>query len=156
VKFTVRFRGREITHPQVAQVQLQRILAQLEEIANVEVRPAMEQRTMTLLVAPKPAVMQRVAQARALAEKARQQGKHHEEQAAKDDAIAKLEQQLSDRDEAEGGHDDDDDDDEGEGEAKSDAERSRTSKSLAALPSLGSPDAPPLARKRGMRGVASS
>lgn len=119
VKFTVRFRGREITHPQVAQSQLQRILGQLEEIANVEVRPAMEQRTMTLLVAPKPAVMQRVAQARALAEKARQQGKHHEEQAAKDEAIAKLEQQLSDRDEAEGGHDDDDDDAEGEGDAKS-------------------------------------
>ena len=63
MKFTVRFRGREITHPEKAQEQLDWIVGECEEIANVEVRPAMEQRTMTLLMAPKPAVMQKVAQA---------------------------------------------------------------------------------------------
>ena len=73
VKFTVRFRGREITHPEKAQEQLDWIIQQCEETANIEVRPVMEQRTMTLLIAPKPAVMQRVSQARAAAEKARQQ-----------------------------------------------------------------------------------
>src|SRR5580693_8610961 len=72
VKFTVRFRGREITHPEKAQEQLDWIVKQCEEIANIEVRPAMEQRTMTLLMAPKPAIMQKVAQARIVAEKARQ------------------------------------------------------------------------------------
>src|SRR5579884_2791915 len=72
VKFTVRFRGREITHPEKAHEQLDWIVQQCEEIANVEVRPAMEQRTMTLLMAPKPAIMQKVAQAKAAAEKARQ------------------------------------------------------------------------------------
>lgn len=73
VKITVRFRGREITHPEKAQEQIQIVLAGLEDLANLESRAAMEARTMTVLVAPKPAVMQRVAQAKVAAEKARQQ-----------------------------------------------------------------------------------
>jgi translation initiation factor IF-3 len=109
VKFTVRFRGREITHPQVAQGQLERIVQKLDELATVELRPTMEQRTMTLLMAPRPAVMQKVQQARAAAAKAlrREGGKADTEQQQRDDAIAKLEQQLADQDD-----DDDDDDDE--------------------------------------------
>jgi translation initiation factor IF-3 len=111
VKFTVRFRGREITHPEKAQEQLDWIIPQCEEIANVEVRPAMEQRTMTLVMAPKPAVMQRVAQARAAAEKARQKAIQEGRAAPisqEDDEVEKLEQQLEEQD------DDDDDDEEGE------------------------------------------
>jgi translation initiation factor IF-3 len=73
VKFTVRFRGREITHPEKAQEQLKIVIEAVEDIANVESRAAMEARAMTVLVAPKPAVMQRVAQAKVAAEKARQQ-----------------------------------------------------------------------------------
>ena len=109
VKFTVRFRGREITHPEKAQEQLDWISKQAEDLANIEGRPTMEQRTMTLLMAPKPAVMQKVAQARAAAEKARQkaiaEGRStpHEPE---DDEIEKLEQELADKDD-----DDDDDDD---------------------------------------------
>jgi translation initiation factor IF-3 len=72
VKFTVRFRGREITHPEKAHEQLDVILKQLEDIANVETRPMMEARAMSVIVAPKPAIMQRVAQQRAALEKARQ------------------------------------------------------------------------------------
>jgi translation initiation factor IF-3 len=107
VKFTVRFRGREITHPQVAQEQLDRIVRTLDEFATVEMRPTMEQRTMTLLMAPRPAVMQKVQQARAAAAKAlRREGKS--EQEVREDQIAKLEQQLADQDD----DDDDDDDDE--------------------------------------------
>ena len=49
VKFTVRFRGREITHPEKAQEQLDWIVRECEEVANVEVRPAMEQRTQETL-----------------------------------------------------------------------------------------------------------
>jgi len=113
VKFTVRFRGREITHPEKAQEQLDWITSQCEEIANIEVRPAMEQRTMTLLMAPKPAVMQKVAQARAAAEKARQkaiqEGRAAPPPTAQEDALEKLEQELDERDD-----DDDDDDDEEE------------------------------------------
>ena len=73
MKFTVRFRGREITHPEKAQEQLDYVVRECEDIANVEVRPMMEARTMTLLIAPKPAIMQKVAQPKAAAEKARQQ-----------------------------------------------------------------------------------
>jgi translation initiation factor IF-3 len=53
VKFTVRFRGREITHPQVARDQLDLILGQIQDLANIESKPAFEGRTMCLLVAPK-------------------------------------------------------------------------------------------------------
>jgi translation initiation factor IF-3 len=111
VKFTVRFRGREITHPQVAQQQLEHITSQLDEIGNVEVRPAMEQRTMTLLVAPKPAIMQKVAQAKVAAEKARQKGKHAEvdkEERRREEEMAKLEEQLEAQSAKDGGDDDDD------------------------------------------------
>lgn len=73
VKFTVRFRGREITHPEKAHEQLDIVLKALDDVANVETRPSMEARAMSLIVAPKPAVMQRVAQQRAALEKARQQ-----------------------------------------------------------------------------------
>ncbi len=103
VKFTVRFRGREITHPEKAQEQLDWVVKQCEEIAAVEVRPAMEQRTMTLLMAPKPGVLQKLAQAKAAAEKARQKQKEEE--------LEKLERELEERDEAAGDLDDDDDDD---------------------------------------------
>ncbi len=72
VKFTVRFRGREITHPEKAHEQLDVILKQLDDVANVETRPMMEARAMSVIVAPKPAIMQKVAQQRAALEKARQ------------------------------------------------------------------------------------
>lgn len=112
VKFTVRFRGREITHPEKAQEQLDWITKQADDLANIEVRPTMEQRTMTLLMAPKPAVMQKVAQARAAAEKARQkaiaEGRAHTEDNSEEEEIEKLERALDEKD----GDDDDDDDDE--------------------------------------------
>ncbi len=111
VKFTVRFRGREITHPEKAQEQLDWITKQADDLANIEVRPTMEQRTMTLLMAPKPAVMQKVAQARAAAEKARQkaiaEGRAHTHDNTEEEEIEKLERELDAKD----GDDDDDDDD---------------------------------------------
>ena len=66
VKFTCRFRGREITHPEKAQEQLTLVTQ------GVETRAMMEARTMTVLVAPKPAIMQRVAAQKAQREKERQ------------------------------------------------------------------------------------
>lgn len=118
VKFTVRFRGREITHPQVAQAQLDSIMSKLEDIATIEVRPTMEQRTMMLLVAPKAVVLQKVQQARALAAKALRKDRPGEgpsqaeaqsaaEQRRRDEEVEKIERQLAEQDD-----DDDDDDDE--------------------------------------------
>jgi translation initiation factor IF-3 len=65
VKFTVRFRGREITHPQRAQMQLDWLVEQLADLANLEQRPQMEGRTMSAIVGPKPIVLQRLASDRA-------------------------------------------------------------------------------------------
>jgi translation initiation factor IF-3 len=52
VKCTVRFRGREITHPEMAERQLRLIVERLGASASVEAEPKMEGRTMTLLLAP--------------------------------------------------------------------------------------------------------
>jgi translation initiation factor IF-3 len=64
VKITVRFRGREITHPEVAQRQIDLVLSELEDLANTEQRPTMEGRNMAALVGPKPQVLQRLSQER--------------------------------------------------------------------------------------------
>src|SRR5213078_1969108 len=45
VKFTVRFRGREITHPEKAQEQLTFVIQETEDLCNVETRAMMEART---------------------------------------------------------------------------------------------------------------
>ena len=105
VKFTVRFRGREITHPQKAQEQLEIIVKACEDLANVEIRPAMEGRTMTLLMAPKPAVLQKWSQMKAAAEKARQL-------ALKEGRELPPEPEEPDMDEDLDDDDDDDDEDE--------------------------------------------
>ena len=56
-KVTVRFRGRELAHPQVAQRLLERIVNDLKEDAVLEQASRMEGRTMFLLLAPKSAAM---------------------------------------------------------------------------------------------------
>lgn len=73
VKFTVRFRGREIAHPQKAREQLVWIVEQVRDISNVEAHPAMEGRTMTMMVAPKPQILQALSAARAQNEKERKE-----------------------------------------------------------------------------------
>jgi len=75
VKVICRFRGREITHPQVALQQLEHIVSRVEDIANVEQRPEMEQRTMALVVAPKPIIFQRLASDRAQRERRNESGR---------------------------------------------------------------------------------
>jgi len=53
VKVTVRFRAREITHPEFARKHLERMIEATTDIANVERAPLMEGRTMILILAPK-------------------------------------------------------------------------------------------------------
>ncbi|MBK8169683.1 MAG: translation initiation factor IF-3 [Sandaracinaceae bacterium] len=55
VKITVRFRGREITHPEMAQKQLDRIVDAVKDVTLVESSSRMEGRTMTVLLAPRVA-----------------------------------------------------------------------------------------------------
>jgi len=54
VKVRIRFRGREITHPEVALQDLQEIAQELSDVAHVEVLPNMEERTMLMVLAPQP------------------------------------------------------------------------------------------------------
>jgi translation initiation factor IF-3 len=48
----IRFRGREISYPEIAREQLQEIVDELSDIAVVEQRPNMEGRTMLMVLAP--------------------------------------------------------------------------------------------------------
>ena len=52
VKMRVRFRGREITHPEVAHDLLKQIAADLEDVGHVEQQPRLEGRTMLMILSP--------------------------------------------------------------------------------------------------------
>lgn len=84
VKITCRFRGREITHPETAQRQLDYFADQCLDIGIIEQSPRMEGRTMTSIIAPKQEVRARViAQAahaaREAARRAKERGERPED-----------------------------------------------------------------------------
>ena len=51
VRVTIRFRGREITYPEIALEDLREIAEDLNDIATIEQAPDMEGRTMGMLLA---------------------------------------------------------------------------------------------------------
>ncbi len=53
VKLTMMFRGRQVTHPELGQEVLARVLEELQELAKVEIEPKLEGRNMTMVLAPK-------------------------------------------------------------------------------------------------------
>ncbi len=53
VRFRVQFRGREVQHQDVARNLLDQVVETLEDVGVVEVRPKMEGRIMTMVMAPK-------------------------------------------------------------------------------------------------------
>ena len=55
VKVTIMLRGRELSHPELGEVLLNRMAQQLKEIAVVERVPKLEGKNMIMIVAPKPA-----------------------------------------------------------------------------------------------------
>jgi translation initiation factor IF-3 len=52
VKVRIRFRGREITYPEIAREDMAQIAKELEDVAVVEQQPDMEGRTMLMVLAP--------------------------------------------------------------------------------------------------------
>ena len=52
-KVTMRFRGREFAHQELGMELLKRVVADLEDISNVEQMPGMEGRQMVMLLGPK-------------------------------------------------------------------------------------------------------
>lgn len=53
-KITIRFRGREMAHPEVAARLLDRVVAEVKDMVVVEQSYRMEGRTMTMILAPAP------------------------------------------------------------------------------------------------------
>jgi len=56
VKVTIRFRGREVTYPEIALEDLREIAEDLKDVSKIEMAPSMEGRSMTLVLAPDKAV----------------------------------------------------------------------------------------------------
>ena len=54
VKVTMRFRGREVTHPELGREILERLLEEVGELAVVETVPRLDGRQMTMVLAPNP------------------------------------------------------------------------------------------------------
>ena len=52
VKITVMFRGREITHPDIAWRLLQKLVESLKGVASIEKQPSMEGRRMIMVLSP--------------------------------------------------------------------------------------------------------
>ena len=59
VRLAVVFRGREMAHPQTGKNVLDRVVDRCKDIATVETTPNLEGRRMIMLIAPKPAVVQK-------------------------------------------------------------------------------------------------
>lgn len=59
VKVTIRFRGREITYPEIALEDLKEIAEELADIATVEQAPNIEPRVMSMLLTPIPAKLKK-------------------------------------------------------------------------------------------------
>ena len=53
VKITLRFRGRELAHPELGMKLLQKVKADFEPVAKVEYEPRMEGRQMIMILAPR-------------------------------------------------------------------------------------------------------
>lgn len=118
VKFTVRFRGREIAHPERARMQLDWLLKKAEDLATVEQNPTMEARAMSLILSPRPQVLQRLANERAKELKAK---KDRGEDITKPQSHD--EDHIDDEDDDDDLDDDDDDDDEDDDEGEGDDEK---------------------------------
>ena len=52
VKVTIRFRGREMAHQQIGLQQLEKVIADTTDVANVEQQPKVEGRQMGMLLGP--------------------------------------------------------------------------------------------------------
>lgn len=62
VRVTVRFRGREISYPELALEDLKEIAAELADISTVEQAPAMEGRVMTMMLGPSKAAKKKTTE----------------------------------------------------------------------------------------------
>jgi translation initiation factor IF-3 len=58
-RLVVIFRGREVTHPETGVAVLDKVIARTSEIAQVDMRPTLEGKRMTMILGPKAGVVKR-------------------------------------------------------------------------------------------------
>lgn len=63
VKFTMRFRGREMAHPDIGRQMLEHLAESLQDLAIIEQKPVMEGRACSLVLSPNPKVLKALVQA---------------------------------------------------------------------------------------------
>jgi translation initiation factor IF-3 len=139
VKVVCRFRGREIMHPDRAREQLVHIVQHVEDLATIELNPTMEGRTMAIMMAPKPAILKKLAEEKSARENERakereldrQRGREESEarrarqeaaEAAKAAGASSLDEEAEDEDDEDYDDEDEDFDDEDEDEDEEDDE----------------------------------
>ena len=61
VKVTMRFRGREVTHPEIGQAILDSLLGEVGHLGSIESGPKLEGRQMTMVLAPLPKLQRKAA-----------------------------------------------------------------------------------------------
>jgi translation initiation factor IF-3 len=52
IRVRIRFRGREIYHPEVAQELMERVAHDVQDVVTVEMRPALDGKSMIMVLAP--------------------------------------------------------------------------------------------------------
>ena len=82
VKFTVRFRGRQMAHPEIGRQTLQKALDALKDYANVEVEPKLEGRFLAAILSPQP----QIVKSRTKAQKSSKEADEKESGIAKESA----------------------------------------------------------------------
>jgi translation initiation factor IF-3 len=106
VRLVIVFRGREITHPQTGANVLNRVVEATQDISSVEVTPNMEGRRMVMILAPKPGVVRKAAEARKLAIAAQLAHKDHPKTGTPGKPAGPLEEELAPLDQSEFDEDD--------------------------------------------------
>jgi translation initiation factor IF-3 len=89
VKFTLRFRGREMAHKDLASKLLDRIRDDLADLSKIELFPKMEGRQMIMVIAPDKTAAERVAKQKAEAAKQAERDAPHPDD-VKDDKSANV------------------------------------------------------------------
>lgn len=62
VRVTIRFRGREITYPEIALEDLREIAEELSDVATIEQAPGMEGRTMSMILVASKVIKKKAAE----------------------------------------------------------------------------------------------
>jgi translation initiation factor IF-3 len=137
VKFTLRFRGRELAHTNIGREILDQLIEQLRDIAVVEQKPSLESRALSLILAPNTKTLKAAQQAqqeqtrRKRAEKQaarmeKQSAAHAEDEEEEEEDDFEHDEDEDEDDEDDFEHDEDEDEDDFEDEEDEDDEDGET------------------------------